>query len=89
MNTPAIATVVRLMEALPESVQNQIVERLREYVDDMLAEDQWDELLPRLNRSSSLLLNVRSKKQYRVKANLLILANYEIRCSTVILGCLS
>ena len=42
MESAAIATLVRMLEALPETVQNQVVEHLREYVAQMQDEIQWD-----------------------------------------------
>ena len=42
MGSAAIATLVRMLEALPETAQNQVVEHLREYVAQMQAEMQWD-----------------------------------------------
>jgi len=32
MASPTIATVVKMLEALPETTQNQVVEHLREYI---------------------------------------------------------
>jgi hypothetical protein len=43
MSSPAIATVIKMMESLPEDVQDRVVEHLREYLDDVLDELQWDE----------------------------------------------
>jgi hypothetical protein len=37
MESPAIATVVRMLEALPEITQNQVVEYLQEYITEMVA----------------------------------------------------
>ncbi|RAM51434.1 MAG: hypothetical protein C6Y22_11580 [Hapalosiphonaceae cyanobacterium JJU2] len=42
MSSPAITTVVKMMESLPEDVQNQIAEHLREYVQDLYDELKWD-----------------------------------------------
>ena len=42
MASTAIVTVVKMMETLPETTQNQIVERLRNYVTEMQDEIQWD-----------------------------------------------
>ncbi|KOP24820.1 hypothetical protein AMR41_19040 [Hapalosiphon sp. MRB220] len=42
MSSPAITTVVKMMESLPEDVQNQIAEHLREYVQDLHDELKWD-----------------------------------------------
>ena len=44
METTAIYTVVKMMEILPESTQNRVVEHLREYLADLEDEEEWDEL---------------------------------------------
>ena len=43
MSSKAIATVVRMMESVPEDTQQQIVEHLREYIEDLRDEIRWDE----------------------------------------------
>ncbi len=43
MSSEAITTVIKMMESLPEVVQDKVVEHLREYLDDKLSELQWDE----------------------------------------------
>jgi len=50
MSSPAISTVARMLEALPEAVQNQIVEHLREYVAALQDEIQWDSSFKRTQR---------------------------------------
>jgi hypothetical protein len=42
MFTTEIATVVTMMENLPESTQKQVVNHLREYLADLEDEAQWD-----------------------------------------------
>jgi hypothetical protein len=44
MSSAAIVTVVKMMESLPENAQDQVVEHLREYLEDMQDEMQWDAL---------------------------------------------
>jgi hypothetical protein len=44
MSATAIATVAKMMESLPEPVQGQVVEHLREYLEDLQDELQWDAL---------------------------------------------
>lgn len=44
MPSTAIATVIKMMEYLPESVQDQVLEHLREYLEDLQDEIQWDML---------------------------------------------
>jgi len=42
MPSTAIVTLVRMLEKLPESTQNRIVEHLREYIEDLQDEARWD-----------------------------------------------
>ncbi len=42
MSSNAIITITRMMETLPEALQNQIVEHLHEYIADLQDELQWD-----------------------------------------------
>lgn len=42
MASSAIATVVKMMESLPDPVQDQVVEHLREYIEDLRDEFQWE-----------------------------------------------
>ncbi|MCG3196762.1 MAG: hypothetical protein GHCLOJNM_01238 [bacterium] len=44
MPTAAIATVVKMIEALPEFAQERVTERLREYIEDLEDELAWDQL---------------------------------------------
>ena len=50
MVTPSIATVVKMMEALPEETQSQVVEHLREWLLDMEDEAIWDESFARTQK---------------------------------------
>jgi len=42
MASTAIVTVVRMLEELPEAAQNQIVEHLRDYIEDFQDEVRWE-----------------------------------------------
>ena len=42
MTTPALVTVIRMMEELPEPVQNQVVNHLQEYLAELNEELKWD-----------------------------------------------
>ena len=35
METPAIVTIIKMMETLPEPVQNQVIEHLRDYLQEL------------------------------------------------------
>ncbi len=42
MSATVIATVVKMMESLPDPVQDRVAEPLREYIEDLREELQWD-----------------------------------------------
>lgn len=42
MSSAAIATVIKMIESLPENLQNSFAEHLREYIEDLQDELQWD-----------------------------------------------
>lgn len=44
MPSKAIATVVKMMESLPEPAQEQIVTHLRQYLEELRDELRWDNL---------------------------------------------
>lgn len=44
MPTPAMLTVLRMMENLPETTQGQIADHLRDYIAELQDEADWDEL---------------------------------------------
>jgi len=43
MDSTAIATMVKMMERLPASTQEQVVEHMRQYLADLEDEALWDE----------------------------------------------
>lgn len=42
MSSTRIATLVRMVESLPETAQEQVIEHLRQYIQDLQDELQWD-----------------------------------------------
>ena len=44
MSSTVIATVTKMLESLPEPAQDKVVEHLREYLEDLQDELQWDTL---------------------------------------------
>lgn len=50
MVSPAITTIVKMMETLPEETQSQVVEHLREWLMDMEDEATWDESFARTQK---------------------------------------
>lgn len=63
MSSTAITTVVTMMETLPEVLQIQVVEHLREYLADLQDEWQWDNSFQQTQ--SSLGTAARQAKQER------------------------
>ena len=47
MSSTTITTVTRMLESLPDAVQDRVVEHLREYLTDVRDELEWDDLLKR------------------------------------------
>jgi len=43
MVTPAVNTIIKMIEQLPESEQERVAEHLREYLATLEDEDKWDE----------------------------------------------
>lgn len=43
MSTTAITTITKMLEPLPETVQERVVDHLREYLLDVDEERKWDE----------------------------------------------
>jgi len=42
MSSSAIATVIKMLESLPEETQERVVDHLREYLSDLLDEEEWN-----------------------------------------------
>lgn len=47
MATPALTTILKMIENLPEPLQNRIADHLREYLADIEDEEKWDEAFVR------------------------------------------
>ena len=47
MSSPAITTIVKMVESLPTELQEQIVEHVRAYLSDIEEEKRWDESFQR------------------------------------------
>jgi hypothetical protein len=61
MSSSAIATLVKIMESLPETLQDRVVEHLREYLEDLRDEVQWN--LSFQNTQQSLIVAAKRAKQ--------------------------
>lgn len=61
MSSAAIKDLVEMVEALPNEVQQQVVEHLREYIADLQDEQQWNVAFSRTQ--SALVTAARKAKQ--------------------------
>jgi DNA phosphorothioation-dependent restriction protein DptG len=57
----ATETAVRMIESLPESAQEKVVEELRALVEDVREEANWDELIER--KKNSLVAAARKARE--------------------------
>lgn len=44
MSSTNVATLIKMVEALPDAAQAHVLEHLREYIEDMRDEAKWDTL---------------------------------------------
>jgi hypothetical protein len=47
MSTATIETITKMLESLPDSVQDRAIEHLREYLEEITDELRWDESFAR------------------------------------------
>ena len=78
MASNAIATITRMMESLPEALQNQIVEHLREYIAELEDELRWEFSSTGRKSNSSRLLARQNRKSPKEKPSQWIWIGYEI-----------
>ena len=61
MSSPAIATVVKMIESLPENAQNRVLEHLREYIQELEEELKWEQSFKKTE--SNLIAAAKRAKQ--------------------------
>lgn len=61
MSADAIATIVKMVESLPDELQEQLVEHIRDYIADLEDEKRWDASFKRTQ--DSLIAAARKAKQ--------------------------
>jgi hypothetical protein len=68
MVTPALTTILKMVEDLPEPLQNQIADHLREYIADPDDEEKWDEAFARTQEKLAYVTREVTKKIEEGKA---------------------
>jgi hypothetical protein len=61
MSSAAIATIVKMVESLPDEVQERVVEHIRDYIADLEDEKLWDTSFQRTQ--ANLVAAARKAKQ--------------------------
>ncbi|PSB03325.1 hypothetical protein [Merismopedia glauca] len=61
MSSAAIATIVKMVESLPDDLQEKLVEHIRDYITDLEEEAQWDNSFKRTQ--NNLVAAARKAKQ--------------------------
>ena len=67
MESAAIVTMTKMMETLPETVQNQALVHLRDYIAEIQAEIKWDELF---NKTQNQLIAAAKQARKEIAAGL-------------------
>lgn len=61
MSSPAITTIVKMVESLPDDLQNKVAEHIRDYIAELEDEKRWDDSFKRTQ--DSLVAVARKAKQ--------------------------
>lgn len=61
MSTPAITTLIKMVESLSDDLQNQVVEHIRHYIANLEDETQWEASFQRTQ--DNLVAAARKAKQ--------------------------
>lgn len=67
MKSTTIATMIKMMETLPEIAQNQVVEHLRNYIANLQDDLQWDILFQKSQKQ--LIESARHARKEIAKGN--------------------
>ena len=63
MISPAMNAIIKLIEQLPRSEQNRVVDHLREYLADLEDEKRWDEVFA---KSQNKLISAARKARRQI-----------------------
>lgn len=74
MSSPAINTIVKMVESLPEELQEQVVEHVRAYLAEIEEEKRWDESF---KRTKTNLVAAARKAKEEIAAGMSTLMDYE------------
>lgn len=74
MSSPAITTIVKMVESLPDDLQEKVAEHIREYIADLEDEKRWDNSF---KRSQENLVAAARKAKQEIAAGKSVPMDYE------------
>jgi gamma-glutamyl:cysteine ligase YbdK (ATP-grasp superfamily) len=74
MPSPAITTIVKMVESLPNELQAQVVEHVRAYLEELAEEQRWD---TSFKQTESNLLAAARQAKAEIAAELSLPMDYE------------
>ncbi|NJM56492.1 MAG: hypothetical protein HC857_02155 [Synechococcales cyanobacterium RU_4_20] len=74
MKSPAITTIVKMVESLPDELQDQVVEHVRSYLAEIEEEKRWDNSFKRTKHN---LVAAAQKAKAEIAAGLSMPMDYE------------
>jgi hypothetical protein len=74
MSSAAIATIVKIVESLPDELQEKVVEHIRDYIADLEDEKRWD---TSFQRTQGNLVAAAQKAKQEIAAGQSVPMDYE------------
>lgn len=74
MSSPAIATIVKMVESLSDDLQEKVTEHIREYIADLEDEQRWD---VSFKRTQENLVAAARKAKQEIAEGKSVSMNYE------------
>ena len=74
MSSPAIATVLKMIESLPENAQNHVLEHLQEYIQELEEELKWEKSF---NKTQPNLIAAAKRAKQQIAEGLAKPMNYD------------
>lgn len=77
MSSPAITTIVKMIESLPDDLQEKVAEHIREYIADLEDEKQWE---TSFKRTQENLVAAARKAKQEIAAGKSVPMDYDQPC---------
>jgi len=88
MSSASIETLTRMLESLPESAQDQVVEHLREYIADLRDDVRWDASFKRTQAQLAEAARRARNEVAEGKRSQWTMTSYELRHAALFLDCI-